>query len=170
MTLKLSRFCEKCVFLPAAHFGYMKDLDRTDALMTISHHVKKTLDAGLKSYIIQLDFNAAFYRASHSSHLFKLKSIGEGRRVPSQSQAKSPGWWCHYSECIHIVSCVPQGRVLGPLLFILYTREMFELMENRLFVYADDLILMAVVRKPATTPAVVASLNRDSTGIHAGVV
>ena len=44
------------------------------------------------------------------------------------------------SEWIPIISCVPQGSVLGPLLFILYTSEMFELVENRLFVYADDSI------------------------------
>ena len=38
---------------------------------------------------------------------------------------------------------------------------MFELVENRLFAYADDSILMSVVRKPADTPAVAASLNID---------
>ena len=38
---------------------------------------------------------------------------------------------------------------------------MFELVENRLYAYADDSILMAVVRKPADRPAVTASLNRD---------
>ena len=50
---------------------------------------------------------------------------------------------------------------LMPLLFILYTRKMFELVENRLFFYADDSTLLAVVRKPADRPAVVASVNRD---------
>ena len=37
---------------------------------------------------------------------------------------------------------------------------MFELVENRLFAYADDSTLLAVVRKPADRPAVAASLNR----------
>ena len=65
------------------------------------------------------------------------------------------------SEWIPIILGVPQGSVLGPLLFILYTSEMFELVENRLFAYADDSTLLAVVRKPADRPAVRASLNRD---------
>ena len=39
--------------------------------------------------------------------------------------------------------------------------EMFELVENRLYVYADDSTLQAVVRKTADRPAVAASLNRD---------
>ena len=40
--------------------------------------------------------------------------------------------------------------MLGPLLFI-----------HRLYAYADDSTLLAVVRKPADRPAVTASLNRD---------
>ena len=51
--------------------------------------------------------------------------------------------------------------MLGPLLFIIYTSEMFEMVENRLFAYADDSTLLAVVRKPADRPAVAASLNKD---------
>ena len=38
---------------------------------------------------------------------------------------------------------------------------MFELVETRLFAYADDSTLLAVVRRPADRPAVDASLNRD---------
>ena len=47
--------------------------------------------------------------------------------------------------------------MLGPLLFILFTSEMFELAENRLFAYPDDSTLLAV----ADRPAVAASPNRD---------
>ena len=43
----------------------------------------------------------------------------------------------------------------------MYTSEMFKLVENRLFAYADDSTLLAVVRKPADRPAVAASLNWD---------
>ena len=65
------------------------------------------------------------------------------------------------SEWIPIVSGVPQGGVLGHLLFSLYTIEMFELVESRLYAYADDFTLLAVVPKPADRPALAASLNRD---------
>ena len=70
------------------------------------------------------------------------------------------------SEWIPIVTCMPHGSVLGPLLFILYTNEMFELVEDTLYVYADDSMLLAVVRKPADRLAVAASLNRDLVGIQ----
>ena len=65
------------------------------------------------------------------------------------------------SEWIPIIAGVPQGGMLGPLPFILYTSEMFELVENRLFDYADDSTLLEVVCKPADRPSVAASLNTD---------
>ena len=58
------------------------------------------------------------------------------------------------------------GKCVGSSSAILYTSEMFELLENRLYVYADDSTLLAVVHKPADIPAVAASLNRDFAGIQ----
>ena len=49
-----------------------------DALLTISHHLQNSLGAVTESYIVQLDFSAAFDSVSHSGLLFKLKSIGVG--------------------------------------------------------------------------------------------
>ena len=121
----------------------------------------------MESYIVQLDFCAAFDRVSHSGLLFKLNSIGVGgcvlsicreflsdrrRRVVVDAAA---------SEWIPIVTGMPQVSVLGPLLFIINASKMSELVENRLFAYADDFTLLAVVRKLADRPAVAASLNRD---------
>ena len=42
------------------------------------------------------------------------------------------------SKWIKTVSRMPQGSVLGPVLFILYVSEMFELVEIRLCANADD--------------------------------
>ena len=55
----LSSFCEKHGLLPAAQFTYRKGLGCTDTLDTISHHLQKSLDAGMESYIVQLNFSAA---------------------------------------------------------------------------------------------------------------
>ena len=64
-------------------------------------------------------------------------------------------------EWFPIDSGVPEGSVLGPLRFILYTSEMFELVEKRLCACLDDSALLTVVRKPADRSTVAASLNRD---------
>ena len=41
-----------------------------------------------------------------------------------------------------------QGSVLGPLLFLLYTSEIFSILEHKLNGYADDSTLIAVVPSP----------------------
>ena len=62
------------------------------------------------------------------------------------------------------------GNVLGPLLFIQYTSEMCELVENSLIAYADDSTLLAVVSKPAGRPVVVASLTGTWLGFKSGAI
>ena len=52
------------------------------------------------------------------------------------------------SKLVDVVSGVLQGSVLGPLLFLLYTSELFSVLENMLIGYSDDSTLMAVVPFP----------------------
>ena len=122
---KLSSFCEKHVFLSASQFSYRNGLGCTDALKTMSHHLQKSLDTEIDSYIVQLDLSSAFDRVSHSGLLLKLKYIGVGDSVLSicreflsnrRQRVVVDG---ATSESILIASGVPQGIVLGPLLFIL---------------------------------------------------
>ena len=56
---------------------------------------------------------------------------------------------------------MPQGSVLGQLLFLLYTSELFSILDNKLIGYADDSTLMAVVPFPGFRVAVAESLIRD---------
>ena len=56
---------------------------------------------------------------------------------------------------------MPQGIVLGPLLFLLYTSEFFSILENKLIDYAEDSTLMAVVISPGVRVVVAESLIRD---------
>ena len=132
----------------------------------MSYHLQKSLDTRMESYIVQLDFSSAFDSDSLCL-LFKLKSIGVGGSVLSTCRDflsnRRQRVVVDYatSEWILIVSGVSQRSVLGPLLFILCIGEMFEMVENKLYAYADDSILLAVVRMQADRPAVVPSINRD---------
>ena len=61
-------------------------------------------------------------------------------------------------KLVNVVSGMPQGSVLGQLLFLLYTSELFSILENKLIGYADDSTLMA---SPGVSVAVAESLIRD---------
>ena len=98
-------------------FAYNKGLGCTDVLLTISHHLQKSLDTGTESYIVQLDFSVAFDKVSNSGLLFKFKSIDVGGSVLSirreflsnrRQRVVVDG---ATSEWIPIVSGMPQGSV-----------------------------------------------------------
>ena len=65
------------------------------------------------------------------------------------------------SKLVNVVLGVPQGSVLGLLLFLLYKVEIFSILENKLIGYSDDSTLMAVVPSPGVRVAVAESLIRD---------
>ena len=80
-------------------------------------------------------------------------------RVPLRPSAESRGWWC--CECVdpnNFMSAT--GKCVGYSSIYYINSEMFKLAKNRLFAYADDSTLLAVVCKPADRPAVAAIFNR----------
>ena len=62
------------------------------------------------------------------------------------------------SKLVNVASGVTKGSVLGPLLFLLYTSELFSILEYKLIGYADNSTLMAVVPSPDVRVAVAESL------------
>ena len=87
---------------------------------------------------MQIDFRAAFDRVNHQGILYKLSFVGIGGSVLSvltQFLSNRSQFvlldGCR-SKLVNVVSGMPQGSVLGPLLFLPYTSELFSILENKL--------------------------------------
>ena len=111
--------------------------------------------------------SAAFDRVNHQGILYKLCSVGIGgsglsisiQFLSNLSQHVMED--CCRSKLVNIVSGVPQGSILGPLLFLLHTSELFSVLENKLISHADDSTSIAVVPSICVRATVAESLSRD---------
>ena len=118
LSVRFGRFMECRGVLPTTQFAHQKGLGTCDALLCMSH----ALESGHEARIVQIDFSAAFDIVNHLGILYKLCSVGIRGSVLSiltqflsnrSQQVMVDG--CR-SKLVNVVSGVPQGSVLGPLL------------------------------------------------------
>ena len=169
---RLNKYAEKYNLFPDQQFGFRKGLGACDAVLTISNRVQRALDSGSETRMIGLDFSAAFDRVNHKALIYKLQQLGIGgpflnilkEFLTNRKQRVVVDG--HEGDWRRVISGVPQGSVLGPLLFILFTQDMWIGLENQLIAYADDATLLAVIPSPAQRRMVSESLNRDLAKIN----
>ena len=169
---RLYKYVDTNHLLPSTQFGFRKGLGTTDALLTFVHEVQSSLDSRSETRAISLDFSSAFDLVNHKSLLYKLESRGVGGKILNIlmeflcARQQRVGVDGQFSEFRSTLSGVPQGSVLGPLLFILFSSDMWVGLENRLMAYADDATLYTIIDRPANRIAVGNSLNKDLERIH----
>ena len=164
---KLSKYAIGNNLIPQDQFAYQKGLGTPDALLCISHKLQSALDQGHEGRLVQIDFSAAFDRVNHKGLIYKLQLYGVGGSFLSilseflSNRTQRVALDGCLSNTVDVVSGVPQGSVLGPLLFIIYCRDMWEDLENNLISYADDATLLATIASPDDRVHIADSLNRD---------
>lgn len=104
----------------------------------------ETLDRGDKLDIIYLDYSKAFDTVPHKRLLAKLYGYGiRGRLLDwlksfltGRKQQVSIG--TAYSDWGEVTSGIPQGSVLGPILFVIYVNDMPLAVNSGIKMFADD--------------------------------
>ena len=137
VSVRLGRFVERKGVLPTTQFAYRNGLGTCDALLCVSHTPQSALKSGQEAWIVQIDFSAAFDRVNHQGIVYKVSYEGIGGALLSILTQFLSNRSLHVmvdgctSKLVNVVSGVPQCSVLGPLLFLLCTSELFSIMENQ---------------------------------------
>ena len=162
----LFEYLEKYKLLSPHQSGFRANDSCVDQLLSIVHNIYTAFDEypTLESRGVFLDMSKAFDKVWHEGLIFKLKSMGicdalldligsflENRfqRVVLNGQT---------SEWLPVKAGVPQGSILGPLVFLIYINDLSVDITSTVNLFADDTSLFSIIHDAKTTAY---ELNKD---------
>ncbi|BHF62307.1 hypothetical protein SprV_0200528900 [Sparganum proliferum] len=155
MKNELIDFLEVHGLLSNCQHGFRKGRSCTTNLLRSLQSWTRALDDRHEVHIAFIDFQKAFDTVPHQRLLHKLKKIGIGGNFLKWIENFLLGR--HQVVCIGqgksdpamVGSGVPQGSVLGPILFLIYVDDAARALDCEVAMFADDMKIWSVIRGPA---------------------
>jgi len=169
---QVNSYVESNKFLSMFQSGFRKGCSTISALLKVTDDIKKAMDNRSVTILALLDLSKAFDCVHHELLILKLRLLGFSNSACS--------WFESYllkrhirvfvnelnmSDWAHIITGVPQGSVLGPLLFLIYLFDLPSVIKNCSFhFYADD-VQLYISCKPDEFGNAVTSVAGDVTAL-----
>ena len=162
---RLESYLERNSILYNHQFGFRKSYSTEHALMSITEQIKSNFRMKSFSCGVFVDLEKAFDTVNHSILISKLKYYG----LKDQSLSWFTSYLNNRSQQVNLnghisnpklVTCgVPQGSILGPLLFLIYINDMHTAIKNStVYHFADDTNLLYSHKNPKTIKKI---MNND---------
>lgn len=162
---ELVNFLEKNHLLSRGQHGFRANRSCVTNLLEYLEKVTELIDRGQSCDIVFFDFKKAFDMVSHKKLILKLDRIGiksglclwiEEWLNQREQQVVLNG---SESDWTKVLSGVPQGSVLGPILFLIYINDIAENVPGLLSLFADDTKCFAEVKKEDLTHTIQRSID-----------
>ena len=151
-----NHFLENDILTPLQS-GFIPGDSTVNQLLFLYNAFCKALDAGKEVRVIFCDISKAFDRVWHAGLIHKLRAAGISGNLLD--------WFTNYlfkrrqrvvlpgveSLWTFIKAGVPQGSILGPLLFLLFINDIVNEIHANIQLFADDTSLYLIVEHPDVT-------------------
>ena len=139
---QLSQYMENNDLLPKFQYGYRRHHNTSQAILDYIDHITKARSNNFVTIAIFMDLSKAFDTVNNTILKEKLHQLGITDLSTSLLNSyMTDRQFCMKNDDTYYTqdSGVPQGSILGPLLFTIYTFDMTEITkQNKIIVYADD--------------------------------
>lgn len=133
-------------FCPFQH-GFRKTFSCETQLVSFTHDLHSIVDVCSKVDCVFLDFSKAFDKVPHTLLLSKLSKLNIDQAVLTWIQSfltnrkQFVSVNNRSSAMVSVTSGVPQGSVLGPLLFLIYINDLPSHVSSKMSLFADDCVI-----------------------------
>lgn len=145
MKTQITEYLERNKILYKFQFGFRENLSTTDAIIKFTEYTLDCFEKGFYSASLFCDLSKAFDCVSHALLIQKLAKYNFNRtsiqliKTYLENRMQSVRLNGISSEMLYVISGVPQGSILGPVLFLIYINDMPNALENvNCIFYADD--------------------------------
>ena len=133
-------------------FGFVPGRSCTTQLLHVLDYFTKHLDKDYSVDVIYLDSQKAFDTVPHQRLIHKLSSFGiHGKMLQwikdfLKDRTQEVVLNGKKSNSIPVKSGVPQGSVLGPILFTMFVNDLRSVVSSPMYMFADDTKIFRVIR------------------------